>query len=149
MTGYVRIEGLKETQTALRQLKDSTAKGVLRRIGKKRLKPVADDYRESVRKRSGALAKSVTVGTRLTRTQKRKHRKPDPHDVEVYAGPDARPQAITEEFGTPDQAPQRVLTRAWEANRRGLVAGLRDDLMAEITKTAARAAKRAAKKAGR
>jgi HK97 gp10 family phage protein len=130
----VKIEGLREVKDALRQLPDSTAKSVLRRVGKKRLKPVADRARGYAPEDEGELKESIAVSTRLSKRQKRRHRKPDRNDVEVYAGAGPHPQAHLQEFGTKDAPPQPFMRPAWDAENRGVLAGIKDDLWAEIMK---------------
>jgi HK97 gp10 family phage protein len=79
--------------------------------------------------------------------------------AEVLVGPDNRPQAHLMEFGTGERfhksgksvgaidPPRPYLRPAWDAHKGGLVDGIGEDLWAEIRKSAARKAKRLAKKA--
>ena len=62
---------------------------------------------------------------------------------ECAAGP--LPQAHLQEFGTKDQPPQPFMRPAWDAEKRGVLEGIKDDLWAEIKKAAARLAKKALK----
>lgn len=146
----VKVEGLREVKAALRELPDATAKNVLRRVGRKRMKPVADRARDLAREDEGDLKASIRVGSKLSRRQRRAHRKVDRDDIEVHAGPGPLPQAITEEFGTEDQAPHPSMRPAWDAEKGGVLAGIKDDLWTEIRKSADRLARKAAKlKAGK
>src|SRR5688572_27050553 len=103
----VRVEGLAEAQAALRQLPDSTAKAVLRRVGRKRLEAVANKARELVPVDKGHLRDSIGVSTMLTRRQRGKHTKYGVDDVEVFAGArkfaGALAHAHLQEFGTERQ----------------------------------------------
>jgi HK97 gp10 family phage protein len=146
MSAKVRIEGLKEVQTALRALPNSTAKGIMRRILKKRGEPIAQAARDKVPVDQGDLKDSITVSTKLSKTQKKKHRKPDKNDVEVYIGPGVYPSAHLQEFGSRIHGAKPFMRPAWDANKTGVLEGIREDLWTEINKTVARAAKRAAKK---
>jgi HK97 gp10 family phage protein len=141
----VKIEGLREVKDALRKLPNSTAKSVLRRVGKKRLKPVADRARSYAPEDQGELKDSIGVSTRLSKSQKRKHRKPDRNDVEVYAGAGPHPQAHLQEFGTKDAPPQPFMRPAWSAEKRGVLQGIKIDLWSEIKKAADRLARKTAR----
>lgn len=141
-----KIEGLKEIKVALRQLPNSTAKGVLRRIAKARLKPIAERARQLVPKGSGALRRSIGVSTRLTRRQKAAARRnTDRNDIVVYAGAGPDPAAHMVEFGTKKMSPQPYLRPAWDQFRGALMHNLASDLWKEIRKAAERAARKAAK----
>jgi HK97 gp10 family phage protein len=140
----VHVEGLAEVQTALRQLPDSTAKAVLRRVGRKRLAPVAELARELVPVGQGELRDSIAVSTRLARRQRGKHRKDGPDDVEVFAGAGPHPQAHLQEFGTEHHGPQPFMRPAWDAEKGRMLGGIRQDLWQEIERASRRIARRAA-----
>jgi len=94
----VSLQGLRELDARLGALKRSTAKGVLRRVGKAALQPFDEAWRKAAPHLSGQLAASGSVGSKLTRTQRRDHERES--FVEVFAGPGALPQAIVQEFGS-------------------------------------------------
>lgn len=137
----VKVEGLRDVERALLGMKTATAKGVVRRVLLSRAKMFADDMRPRVSVDQGALRDSIGVGTKLTRRQSKLNRKGSP--LEVYAGAGGLTQAITEEFGTVNQAPDPSARPAWDATQRPMLNGLVDDFKAEIAKTAARVRKRA------
>lgn len=139
----VRIEGLAETQAALRQLPDATAKTVMRRILTTRAKPIAAAAEARAPVRRGKLKKSVRVGARLSRRQRAQHRKADPSDVEVFVGPGPLPHAHLQEFGSRRHGAQQYLTPAWEQNVNALLANIREDLWSEIARAADRLAAKA------
>jgi HK97 gp10 family phage protein len=145
MSVKVKIEGLKQLQDALRQLPDSTAKSVLRRVGKKRLKPVADKARSYAPKDQGELRDSIAVGTKLSKRQRRRHRKADRNDIEIFVGAGPHPQAHLQEFGTKDAPPQPFMRPAWDSEKRGVLTGIKADLWSEIKKAADRLARKARK----
>jgi HK97 gp10 family phage protein len=136
----LRVEGLKELEQAMMGMKAATAKGVARRVLLKRAEIFAEDMRPRVRVDQGELRDSIGVGTKLTTRQRRLHRKGS--DVEVFAGAGGLTQAITEEFGTTDQAAHPAARPAWEATKMKMLDGLKDDLAAEIEKTAKRVRRR-------
>lgn len=147
MRSSVRIEGLRETDQALGQLRKSTAKALLRRVLEKRAQPIADDMERRAAKRTGALKDGVGVGVRLSRRQAQQRRRES--TVEVFAGAGVEPQAIQEEFGNADQAPRPFARPAWEHGKGPALEGIKQDLDAEISATAARAERRAANRARR
>lgn len=163
----ITIEGLAECQVALRQLPDATAKNILRRIGRERLKPIADRARQLapmydggvryvrnarsgrwIKLTPGALKGSITVGTTLTRRQRSQHQKLGPDDVEIFAGPSSVPQAHMMEFGTEHTSPQPFMRPAWDQGKDQLLQGIAVDLWMEIDKAAQRLARKAAKRGG-
>lgn len=144
----IKIDGLKSVEEALKTLPASTGKSVLRRVLKKRAQPIADDYASKVRVDEGALRDSIGVSSRLTKRQGSLHRKmfkDDRASVELFLGAGGLTQAITEEFGTVDQPAHPGLRPAWDAGRKAILEGIKDDLWAEVQKSAARRAKKLAK----
>jgi HK97 gp10 family phage protein len=140
-----RFEGGREVMAALRSLPDATAKNILRRVMKARAQPMADIAAAKAPKLTGALQKSVTVGTKLSRNQKSKHVKADPHDVEMFVGAGSLPQAHLEEFGGPNNQPTPFMRPALDTGADKYVAGIKQDLWREIKKSADRAARKSAK----
>lgn len=147
-----KIEGLRELDRALAELPKATGKSVLRRTGLKALEPVAEDYRSRVRVDRGDLRDSIGVGTKLTKRQAALNRKLTRNtkaSVEVFAGAGGLTQAITEEFGTVDQAAHPGLRPAWDANKMGVLETVKDTLAEEIDKATKRLAKKAARLAAK
>lgn len=143
----VRVDGLSDLDKALGELKASTAKGVLRRVGKMGLGPFDQAWRDKAPHLSGALERSGSVGSKLTRTQRQANEREA--FVEVFAGPGALPQAIAQEFGTSTQPPQAFARPAWDETKGRALEIVKDELGGEIQRTAARAAARAAKAAAK
>lgn len=149
--GFI-VEGGPQLASALRSLGKTPGKNVLRRVGKKRLEPMAENARGRVAERRGDLKKSITVGTRLARSQKTKargvyvgggrFRREAKNNVEVYMGPGQQPQAITEEFGTFNQTASPFMRPAFDQEAPAVIPGLGRDIWQEIEKTAQRAAKK-------
>src|SRR3546814_11688189 len=63
----------------------------------------------------GNLRESIDVSTRLARSQAGDKGALAP--VEMYVGPGQHPQAITQEFGTFEEAAQPFMRPAWDAQR--------------------------------
>jgi HK97 gp10 family phage protein len=159
----VKIEGLAELDAALSQLKKSTAKSVLRRVGIKALAPVqaaaqnlapvrAPSAPEKYYKKGentfirprGTTKKYLFVSTRLNKSQARKARKLGKSEVEVYMGTRVSSSRLVE-FGTSDTPAQPFMRPAWDAEKAGVLDTVATELGAEIDKAAARAAKRASR----
>jgi len=139
----VKIEGLSELEEALSELSKATGRNVLKRALINAAQPIADAAAANARKLTGKLQGSFGVSDKLSRRQKAQNIKGS--DVEVYAGPGALTQAITEEFGTHNQAPHPTLRPAWDSGWRGALDSIRDSLADEIEKAHARAARKAAR----
>jgi HK97 gp10 family phage protein len=145
--GSFRIEGLRETERALRELPKATAKGVLKRVLLKASNPLVADWTRRAPVLRGFLQRSIGAGTKLSRRQKGKHRKES--SVEVFVGAGSLPQAITQEFGTAHHAAKPAGRPAWDANKRTMLASMKSDLKAEIEKARARLARKAARLAAK
>lgn len=149
-----RVDGLKELEQALGQLPKATSKAVLRRTAIRALAPVIADAKTRVPVDEGDLKDSLKITTKLSKRQQRKNAKSvaeGKSSVQLYAGPSALPHAHLVEFGTEHMAPQPYLRPAWDANKDEVLELVRTELADEITKAAARLAKKQArllKKAG-
>ena len=143
-----RVNGLKELGRALSELPRATEKNVLRRYLKGRGQPIADAAAAAATRRSGDLADSFAVSTKLSPRQKGQHRKMFRNDrasVEMFIGAGPLPQAHLEEFGSVHNDPQPMLRPAWDEGKMTLLDGIGDDLWKGIYKAAARLAKKRAK----
>ncbi|MEY9196635.1 HK97 gp10 family phage protein [Sinorhizobium fredii] len=143
MRTKVKIEGFKELDKALQDLKQVTAKGVARRVLMKAAEPIAEAGRANAPLGpTGNLKASYGVGMKLTRRQSKLHRKQSP--VEVFAGPND-PAAVQTEFGNEHQAAEPHLRPAWDANNARALDIVASELGTEIDKAAKRAARKAAR----
>lgn len=145
MKTRIKIEGLKELDKALQDLKQVTAKGVARRVLMKAATPIAEAGRSNAPLGpTGNLKASYGVGTKLTRRQSKLHRKQSP--VEVFAGPND-PAAVQTEFGNEHQAAEPHLRPAWDSSKDRALDIVAAELGTEIEKAAKRAARKAAREA--
>lgn len=135
----VRVDGLREIDEALGKLGKTTGRNVLRRVGIARLEPMAEAMRARAPVDAGDLKESIAVSTKNPRRNRKQS------TVEVHAGPGRHPQGHLREFGGDKHPPQPFVRPAWDAGNDELRAGIGDDLWAEISKAAARQAKKAAK----
>ena len=139
----VKVEGLRELDKALMTMKQSTARGVVRRVLLKAAQPIADDMAGRAPRDTGYLKDHIFTGTKLTKDQARKS--PKQSNVEVFAGAYNAMQAKWVEFGTEKAPPNAFARPAWDAGKMKALGDIKTGLGDEIAKTAARAAKRAKK----
>lgn len=142
-----KIEGLSDLDGALKELPKATSRNVLLRVLKKAGQPIANDGEARAPKRTGKLAQSYTVGTKLSRRQKKLHSKES--DVEVFVGPTPHPKSVQTEFGNSHQAPDPHLRPAWDSNNRSALENITKDLAEEIEKARARLARKAERAAAK
>jgi HK97 gp10 family phage protein len=140
----VKIEGLSELKDVLRTLPDATAKNVLRRIGAKGLSAVVTVARSLAPRKTGRLARSIIVATKLSRSQRAMYVKTG-DDVEIFGGATALPHATLQEFGSKHNRPHPFLRPAWDSEKERLLAGIGEELWNEIQKAVARRARKLAK----
>jgi HK97 gp10 family phage protein len=159
----VSVEGLREVDAALGQLGKATGRNVMRRVAVARLEPMAEEARrlapDNPNTRGRDLAKSIAVSTRTNKANfsraANKAARAGKAEVEAYMGPagvgkrGAPPQGIWQEFGTVNHPPQPFMRPAWDGGKDALLEGIADDLWAEISKAAARQAKKAARLAAK
>ncbi|WP_404713193.1 hypothetical protein [Sphingomonas sp. MMS24-J13] len=143
-----RIEGLSDVNAALANLPRGLGKAALVRVGKRRLQPMADAAKAKAPRQSGALQESIIVGTQQGSPGQRRKRFADKSAVEVYMGPtaDGYPQALPEEFGSPNNPPHGYMRGAWENGARALLDGIAADLGQEVDAAAKRYARKLARK---
>lgn len=108
-----KIEGLKEVDRVLADVPQSTGKRAMRKALIFAGQPTAREARRNARVRNADLQESIDVSSTARPRPKPIFRS----DVEVYIGPGQLVQALTEEFGTPDQAPENNLREAWDKTR--------------------------------
>ena len=142
-----KVEGLADLDEALKELPKATARNVLLRALKEHGQPIADAGEAAAPRLSGKLADSYTVGTKLSRRQKKMNKKESA--VEVYVGPTPHPKSVQTEFGNAHQGPHPHLRPAWDGNVRRVLDGITKSLAVQIEKTRARIARKAARLAAK
>lgn len=147
MKGSVKLTGFKELEQALKHIgKASTQKAALRRALKKAAQPMADKAQAQAPKAEGTLQASVSVSTKLSKRQKKLHKKMHKNDkaaVEMFVGAGPLSSAHNQEFGNENHGPQPFMRPAWDAEAIPTLNRLGNEMWSEISKTAARQAKRA------
>ncbi len=141
-----QVEGLRELDAALQELTTATAANQGRKALRAGGEVLADRMIELVKRRTGALAESIGVGTRLTRRQRRAS--PKQADVEMHVGPND-PAAIQEEFGNSHQAPDPFARPAWDQTQGRVLKTITVELTANVDKAVQRARRKALKDAAK
>lgn len=148
----MRIEGLKQVDEALKDLPKATAKGVVRRVLRRRAEPMAMLTARLAPVDTSDLANSIEITTRLTPRQRRYQRSKGDNigadAVVLYVG-SSSPVAHLQEFGTRHHAAQPFMRPAFEQLKYRVLDGIQKDLMNEIEKAKARQARKAARIARR
>lgn len=138
-----KIDGLRELEAALEELPKATQKNVLMRTLKEQAKPIADAGSSLAPKLTGRLARSYVVGTKLSKSQRKKYQKQSP--VEVHVGPAPSAKSIQTEFGNSHQAAQPHMRPAWDSNVQRVLDGIKQSLAEQIDKAVQRLARKAAR----
>ena len=152
MTVTLRVEGLREIEAALREIENpNQRKASARRAMKKAAQPIADEAQRLAPREFGTLGESITVGTKLSKRQRSLHRKmfrDDRAAVEMFVGAGPLSSAHNQEFGNEHNAPQPFLRPAFDSKAGEYLDTLKTELWADIQKTVARNARKAARQAG-
>lgn len=170
---FVKVEGLKELEKALRELPRATAKNVMVRALKAAAGPMVEMAQKDAPVLTGSLRDSIAVSSRKPKDAKsagamaygaamaagasagqarqaaRAANSGAGGLVEVYVGPGQNPQAIAQEFGTARHPPQPFMRPAWDANKDGILASIKDLTWSEIEKAAKRLARKTARLAAK
>jgi HK97 gp10 family phage protein len=146
-----KIEGLKELDAALVGLAEEfsprNAKNVLRGALKDGAQIIADAGESLAPRLTGGLAQSYTVGTKLSRRQRRQHKKESA--IEVFAGPGPAAKGVQTEFGNAHQAPEPHLRPAWDGNWRTALNLIIERAKERLEKTRRRLVKKAEREAAK
>lgn len=147
----VEFKGGRELEAALRELGD---KGASRRTAERALKlaaqPIRDRWEQLVPEDQGDLKRSIKIGRAIKSFQRTSRGDVVKTFVGVDESQDARLHIYAEvqEFGNENNPAQPAGRPAWEGEKHTALDRLAADLWAEISKTAERAARKRAKKAG-
>ncbi len=144
-----KVEGFKDIENALIELKTATAKNIAKKVLIKAGKPIADAaiaYAPDDPATNGYdLKRSIAVSSKLSRRQKKMARRTVKSGVEVYVGAGPLPQAHLQEFGTVSHPAHPFMRPAWDANNGKAFNSIKADMWTEIEAAANRAARKAAK----
>ena len=141
----ISIEGAKELEKQLKNLTKATARNQTRKALKTAAEPLAKAAQANAPRDDGDLQSSITVGTKLNKAQAKLHRKAKEKDaVEVFVGSNER-HAHLVEFGTEKMSPQPFMRPAWDSQQDQVLKDIGKELWANVNKSLARGAKKAAK----
>ncbi len=138
-----KIEGLSEVAEGLNELSKATGTNVLKRALKAAADPISSAAKQKAPRFSGHLQQSVKPSDKLSRRQKSLYHKES--EVEIFVGPAALVQAITQEFGTVTNHPQPFMRPAWQENKHAALDSIKDILAEEIEKARVRIARKTAR----
>lgn len=137
----IKLTGFKELDAGLAQFKKTTERAILRRVAVKALEPVAERAKQLAPVDEGDLRDSIVVGTNVNKAARADARRDPVQGVRVYVGTSNR-NGVPREFGTVRSAADPFLRPAWDTEQDGVLDTVKEELAAEIDKTAARVAKR-------
>jgi HK97 gp10 family phage protein len=144
-----KMEGLEQTVEALGDLSRSTQKSVLRRVLLRAAEPTVEKAEGMAPRDRGVLALSIVATTQLTRRHKSEERNELRSEAEVYIGPASGAGALYyashKEFGTILSPARPYMRPAWESTKGVVLTKIQQGLGEEVMKTAARAARKAAR----
>lgn len=148
----VRLEGLREFDQNLDQLKRGMHISILRAGLRRAAIPMLQEMRNLAPKNSGALKKSIRISGKLSPRQKRLHREDfqrSRSSVELFIGAGPNVQAIVQEFGTIFHPAQPFARPAFNRQARPTLERLRGALGEALDAAAKRVARRVARRAAR
>lgn len=168
MKSTIKIEGLRELEAALSQFTKATQRRVLERVLKKAAKPIEAAAKQAAPVDTGELKRSIKTTVLRTnagkaafaeamrggasrkeaaRAAREANRAAKGQGASAVVRVQAKARhAIFAEFGTVKMAAQPFMGPAFRSKSSTSLASIRDDLKAEIATTAARIAKRNARK---
>ena len=139
----VRFEGGKELDAALSQFTPTKRRAIGRVALDNAGEITAKAARALAPRDTGGLAESIDVSGTLSRSQKSEHTKAA--EQERFIGPDNRPQAVQQEFGNANHAPQPFLRPAWDGTKNQVLNRISDELWLGIEKAVKAKARKALK----
>ncbi|HEV7344265.1 MAG TPA: HK97-gp10 family putative phage morphogenesis protein [Devosia sp.] len=139
----VDFEGGKQLDDALGQFTASKRRAIGRVALDKAGEITAKSMRAKAPVEEGNLRESIDVSGSLTPSAKTSHTKGS--DQERFIGPDSRPSAVTQEFGTVNHPPQPFARPAWDETKDEVLKRIGEELWLGIDKAAKAAAKKAAR----
>lgn len=147
----LRLGGGKELDAALKGLAEEfhprNARNVLRGALKDGGQIIANAGEARAPRDKGHLADSYTVGSKLSRRQRRAHKKES--QIETFVGPTPHPKSVQTEFGNAHQAPHPHLRPAWDGNWSRVLDLIIKRTKERLEQTRARLARKAAREAAK
>jgi HK97 gp10 family phage protein len=146
----VGIEGLPELLKTLEELPKSTQKSTLQRVLKKAGQPILESIERgaSAHRDSGRMVESFSISTRLNPANQKSATREGKNFAEVYVGTRRGSAAILVEWGTVNMTAKPFIRPAWDSNKERALGIIRSEIWSEVSKSAARNAKKLAKLGG-
>lgn len=158
----MKLAGFRELEASLARLSKAAGKGVLRRVARGALEPMADAAAAHAPVDVGLLAFSISVSEKRTKRAKGKSARRlvggkwrfDPTtSIDMAMGPAAGQGALNYathvEFGTIDTAAKPYMRPAWDSGKMKALDYVTDNLANEIGKATARAERTARRRAAK
>lgn len=139
----VDFVGGKALDQALSQFDERKRRTIMRKALDAGGQIMAKSMREKAPVDTGGLRESIDVSGKLSRTVAAVH--PKKAEIERYVGPDNRPSAIMQEFGTESQHAQPFVRPAFDETGESVLKRIGDTAWIEIEKAAKAAARKAAR----
>jgi HK97 gp10 family phage protein len=146
-----KFEGGKELEAALAELGASAGRRTAERALKLAAQPIRDEWERLVPVDQGDLKRSIKIGRAIKSVQRTSRGQV----VKTFVGIDESQNrrlhiyAEVQEFGSETNPAQPAGRPAWESQKMVALERLTDDVLAEIKKTAERAARKTARLAAR
>ena len=121
----IKVTGTDEIVRKIRAMGKALTRQTLIPIIADNVEPIADNMRSLARRRTGAMAESVTVSTKLSPHQAAIVEPIAP--IEIYVGPGPLPQAIQEEFGNLREPPHPFIRPPFDSGVKSAVDGIAHD----------------------
>jgi HK97 gp10 family phage protein len=147
MKATVKVEGLKDLESALSELPKLTRRNAGKRALMKAAQPMFEEAQRRAPELTGYLKTHFYIGRPLSPRQKRLQRGANKPDVEIFLGPDSAKRGVMQEFGTQNHAPQPFMRPAFDNNVWKAIGTIKEILSEEIMKAARRVARKAARRA--
>lgn len=143
------LTGFRELEAALSALPKATGRNTLRRVAKGALQPIADKAQGLAPVATGDLKVSIVVSEKRTRRVTRQGRFDKNTGIEIAMGPASGKGVLNYatliEFGKNGKPAQPYMRPAWDGGKNGALEYIILNLDKEISKSAARVAKKAAR----
>lgn len=147
---FVQVDGIKELSATLKELGKSTGKAALRRIATKAIKPMAEAAQSMAPVDDGDLRDSIGIAGSLIRSAREPVRRSggrvDAKDgITIYMGT-ANRNGVPREFGSFRSPAHPFMRPAFDLQAKPTIDRIGADFGPEVEKTAARVAKKRARK---
>jgi HK97 gp10 family phage protein len=142
------IVGLPELLRTMEQLPRATNRSALQKVLKKAGEPILSSIQQKAPRDSGYLSQSFAISTKLNPSNRRDVAREGKDFAEVYVGTRRGSAAQKIEYGTVHMTAKPFIRPSWDSGKGPALETIKKGLWTEISKAAARYAKRQAKLRG-